>query len=323
VAPVRRAGSLRRTTTIEASWPSGPREPAIYLGRARDIRTPISGDGGTPELVSQAEATLLIDAQRTILSIVTDPVRAGTASLVGVKGGGRWRASVVEAIPEDHEAGSPLHLLLDDIAGASLVSAFAHTRWDAPMATVTDMPRPAGAPTMEGICAGFRPGSTSIAENGMPRMTHDTRPTGSPVRPDDPKGWHQLSDMPPRSLRRARRIDLWREVDGSISIDAWFQDSAGDPEHGRIAFHEYQLLATADPSGVVRTISAIPRVLPYSECVEAAVHVDHLVGLPLRSLRLATKTAIPVLDHCTHLSDAARALADVPSLLIELEVGLG
>ena len=39
-APVRRPGSVRRTSTIETTWPEGYGKPMLMQGRARDLLTP-------------------------------------------------------------------------------------------------------------------------------------------------------------------------------------------------------------------------------------------------------------------------------------------
>ena len=40
VAPLRRPGSVRRTTSVDSAWPDGAGEPWIMTGRARDIMAP-------------------------------------------------------------------------------------------------------------------------------------------------------------------------------------------------------------------------------------------------------------------------------------------
>jgi hypothetical protein len=112
-------------------------------------------------------------------------------------------------------------------------------------------------------------------------------------------------------MRRARRIDVW--LDGVINIDAFFQDSCTTPHHGRVAVHEYQIRATADvATGELLTVQADPRVLPFDACPGAAKNVDRMIGIPLRDFRQAVLDRLPGTLGCTHLSDALRALAEVP-----------
>ena len=73
-------------------------------------------------------------------------------------------------------------------------------------------------------------------------------------------------------MRRARRIDVWsRKSAGNLQIDAMFaRDSMWDPEGLECVLHEYQMLGWADADDILRTITAVPRVLPYVECPLAA-----------------------------------------------------
>ena len=43
-APLRRPGSIRRTTSIDSDWPDGLGQPWVMTGRARDLLTPLTGD---------------------------------------------------------------------------------------------------------------------------------------------------------------------------------------------------------------------------------------------------------------------------------------
>jgi hypothetical protein len=122
--------------------------------------------------------------------------------------------------------------------------------------------------------------------------------------------------------RRARRSDVW--IDGGvIAIDAGFQDSAGDPEHGRVAVHEYRISATADAqSGKLLTLAPDARILPFMECPSAAARASDLLGAPLRELRSIVLERLAKTNGCTHLNDALRALAEVPVLADELRAAL-
>ena len=148
----------------------------------------------------------------------------------------------------------------------------------------------------------------------VPKLVHD----------DDPHGWHELPELPPVSFRRARRVDVWRDpVDGTIMIDSGFQDSAGHPEHGRIAVHEYVLRATADPDSLtITSVDADPRILPFLSCPDAVGTASKVVGTPLAELRTTVLERLAKTNGCTHLNDALRALAEVPVLLDQLDTEL-
>jgi hypothetical protein len=180
-------------------------------------------------------------------------------------------------------------------------------------------------PDMEGVCIGVAPGASALVEIRSGARMHRTQVVPPLVNPDDPDGWHDLAELPPVSMRRARRIDVWRDpIDGTIVIDSAFQDSAGNPDHGRVAVHEYALRATADPETLVLTsIEPDARVLPFLTCPSAVQTAPAVLGTALRDLRTTVLERLAKTAGCTHLNDALRALAEVPVLLAELDTELG
>lgn len=315
-APVRRPGSVRRTSSIDATWPEGRRGSVVFDGRARDIRTP--AQGSPLEVLAQDRVRAVLSPDRTIREIRSEPPRANIERLIGARGGGKLRSALDDALPDEVAAGSPLSLLIDDFAGASLVLGWAWRRW--PSADPSSAPDPAliaaRVAKMEGICTGFAAGSTAVTDST------GTYQSFAPVEPlarvDDPAGWHDMPDAPGVTGRRARRIDLWREGD-LICIDAMFQDSAAMPEGGRVAVHEYSLQLEANAAtGLITRINAQPRVLPYQECPGAIANLDKILGLHLSSLRTAVIERLSGTLGCTHLNDALRSLAETPLLLTHL-----
>jgi hypothetical protein len=242
--------------------------------------------------------------RRVIAEIWSEPSRPELAALVGGRAGGGLRSLLATAVPAERAAGTPLHLLLDDLSGASLIADLAKTLWLPDGADAVQDPA-----TMVGVCTGFRPGSSALRPGGGPRP----RPVPPLRNPDDPAGWHELPDLAEPSTRRARRIDV--ALTGVLEIDAMFQDNATLPGGGRAAVHEYRVQATADPvTGRLLTLTAEPRVLPYPECPLATGNLDRLLGLSLTGLRTEVPRALPGVHGCTHLNDALRALTDVPAL---------
>jgi hypothetical protein len=176
--------------------------------------------------------------------------------------------------------------------------------------------RPAGRKT-EGVCAGFRPGSSALNADGTSSAQQSFADVCDLRRTDDPDGWHAFTDQADVGMRRARRIDVW--VDDLIRIDAAFQDSATNPQGGRTAVHEYRLTAAADPGSLkLLAVYAEPRVLPYPECPAAAANVTRMIGTPLPDLRERVLNDLRGTAGCTHLNDALRALAEVPALVQRL-----
>jgi hypothetical protein len=308
--PRLRPGSVRRTTSVDMTWSDDGELLQHLHGRARDLLVP--AEGGDPVVLDEATVDATADFGRVIRSISADPHRAGLEGLVGARGGSQLRGAIDEILPGERAAGTPLHLLLDDLAGCSLIAPFVWTRFMPDLLRERGGDAEAHRKRMEGVCFGFAPGSSSL-----------TRPPGSGdylqvvtslVHPDEPDGWHVFPDSPEMSMRRARRIDLWIEGD-ELRMDSSFQDSSGDPEYGRVAVHEYGLAATADlATETLQSVTADPRVLPFVECPHAVDNLGLVLGLPLRELRTRVPELLGKTMGCTHLNDALRALAEVPVL---------
>jgi hypothetical protein len=180
---------------------------------------------------------------------------------------------------------------------------------------------------MEGVCIGFRPGSSALDGDGSSRDAHNVRPVAALPDPSDRLGWHPLEDITEVSMRRARRIDVYVAEDAAaaagagdrgrpvLHVDSMFQDSSTVPGGGRVAVHEYGLTATVDPSAfTLISVTADPRVLPYRECPLATTNVHRLLGTPVSRLRDVVLEELKGTAGCTHLNDALRALAEVPVL---------
>lgn len=313
-SPVRRPGSVRRTSTIYVDWPDGRGGLARLRGRSRDLLTPV--DGGAP-LVLAEDAMEARAEHRLIRAIAADPPRAGLEALVGARAGGHLREAIDHALHGERVAGTPLYLLLDDMAGTTLIANWAWTQWRDPAAIEAQRAdRAERVPQMEGVCIGFRPGSGALDLT----REDDVGPTLVPPieRADDPAGWHDFPPLDGPNLRRARRIDVWRE-DGLVRIDATFQDSGETPEGPRSGLHEYRLVATADAAGLrLLSLEAIPQILPYAECPAAMVNLHILLDQPLADMRATVLRLLRKTAGCTHLNDALRALAEVPRLVAML-----
>ena len=319
-SPLRRPDSIRRTSSIDTDWPEGRGGLLRMVGRARDAGTPAAG--GAPIVCVEDEFRARLQWDRTIVEIEATPARAAIGKLVGSRGGGHLRKALDDVFPEERREATPLHLILDDISGASLVAGWAWSRWtdewQKSLAAAAGGQRPVRR-KMEGICSGFRPGSSALDADGSSSARQNCSPVQDLRNPDDPDGWHAFTIQEGVGMRRARRIDVW--VDDLIRIDAAFQDSATEPGGGRTAVHEYRLTASADPVSLeLLSVAADPRVLPYAECPGAAPNVVRLVGERLGAeLREKVLKDLPGTLGCTHLNDALRALAEVPALVRRLE----
>ncbi|MET0373631.1 MAG: DUF2889 domain-containing protein [Rhizorhabdus sp.] len=316
-SPLRRPGSVRRTSSIDAIWPDGRDGVTSLSADARDIFTPLVGRA--PQILAHDHADVLAD-HRVIRAVTSDPPRPQLADLAGARAGGYLRAALDAVLHEERVAGTPLYLLLDDMAGATLVAGWAWSRWMdnwMPQRPVEDVE--AHLRKMEGICIGFRPGSHALGLGGRPRPDQNVTRVAPLANPEDPDGWHRLVDRGGVNFRRARRIDVWRQ-DGLIQIDSTFQDSASAPDGGeRIAIHEYRLHATADADAkILLSAEATPGTLPYAECPAAPTNIKAVVGTRLDELRDTVLLTLRKTAGCTHLNDMMRSLAEVPRLAAAL-----
>jgi hypothetical protein len=317
--PPRQPGSVRRTSSILMTWPDGIFEGLQLAGRCRDLRTPLEG---TPEVLRQDDMLARASLDRTIQSVRSWPEEPRLEALRGAKAGGALRGALAEVVPDLRETGAPLYLLLDDLAGASLIAGFVWMMWRDDLPDLQYLRGQIPMRTMEGICAGFAPGSPSLNPDGtMSGITHQVQEVPPLADATDPWSWHDLTPQvakPPMAMRRARRVDVW-PADGQLQIDAMFRDSAWEPDGVEVAVHEYRLFASADPATLELTsITAEPRVLPFDSCPAAAGNVGRMAGVPLRDFRSHVLERLQRTDCCTHLNDALRSLAEVPVLAAAL-----
>ncbi len=303
-------------------WPDGFGTQLRLDGRARDLLTPLTGEA---RVLREDTVTAGVAVDRTIEEVATDPPRPAVTRLVGVTCGGGSRVVIDECVPDDREAGTPLYLLLDDVAAATLVAPFAWSQsaddWmeRAAERIAEAEARGDASPArrrMEGICAGFRPGSSALAPDGTVDLAkrHNVAHVPPLVAPDDPTGWHEVPAHPQIAMRRARRIDVWLD-DGEVVVDAMFRDSCWRPDGTEVAVHEYGVDARIElGTGLVVSVHAEPRVLPYPECPAAAPNASWIEGADARALRTEVLQRLRGVDCCTHLNDALRSLAEVPVL---------
>jgi Protein of unknown function (DUF2889) len=318
--PTRLPGSARRTSSIDMVWADGLGCPLHLVGRARDLLTTRSGE---PVVLETAEMHATIGDERRIASIETVPERPGIEGLVGTQGGSYLRSAIDEVLPGERAAATPLHLLLDDVAGTSLISAFVWTRQpEHREAMRRQPPRPTEFGVRKGrvICSGLRPGGTAqLAITGGSDPGHGLRRAGALVTDGDPWAWHEFPERPVVAMRRHRRIDVTVE-DGELVVDAFFRDSCWEPDGTEMALHEYTVAARVD--AVARTLTAVqatPHVLPFPECQWAPPHVELLLGRPVETFRTSVQTTLSEIQSCTHLNDMLRCLAEVPALASALD----
>jgi len=312
LTPVRRAGSVRRTSTLDSHWPTDFDRPLVMSGRARDILT--TAEGADYRVLAEDAVRIQANAAREIMGIEGNRLTAALEELVGTRGGGHLRKKLAEVMPDEVAAASPLHLLLDDFSGASLVAGWGANRGKGDVPFSTDEGRRERLAHMENICTGFQTGASSLAGHAQSTAEIDDLP-----RSDDPDGWHELFKPDGITMRRARRTDIWRDGD-RLRMDIAFQDSAYLPDSKtRVAIHEYQVDASADIATLtLHSVTAHPHVLPYRECPGAAANVGMMRGTSLAAMRLSVPATLSSVLGCTHLNDVLRSMADVPQLARKL-----
>lgn len=315
-APMRRSGSIRRTTSLDSDWPDGLGQPWVMTGRARDFLTTVAGD---PIELAAAECRILTSPIREIMEISATPDHPRLAEMIGVRAGGASRHALAETLGDVR--GSPLFQLLDDFAGASLVAGWNWSRWtddwQKQMAIRNQKAGTEKKHRMVNICTGFTEGASSLSADGsVDHADQSSAEVGELANPDDPAGWHNMPEQKGRPMaRRARRIDIWR-AEGVIKVDAGFQDSGPNPQGTRTAIHEYRVYAEIDEaSDRLLSLQALPLILPFRECPGASIKAARMVGDQVGEFRQAVLDTLVGTVGCTHLNDVLRAFADIPSLI--------
>ena len=291
---------------------------------------------GTTDVVGEAWLRATVSPQLGLLSITTSPDVPALQQLLGGSVGSGFRSRVNEVLSEAGtpgcEDGSLLYLLLDDLPGATLVSGYVLLRGghldDPPVDAdpVQPLPkRPGPEIGRKGdLCAGWAQDATMmvhIRSTGLIPV-----PVGPPApvleREGDPFSWHAMTDLPPLSIRRRRRLDLIApEAPGEgHRIDLHFRDSHVGEDGVETVLHEYTVTGAADTgSGRVVSVAARAQVLPWLECPGAVASAERLAGMELTELRPTIRNEFVGRSTCTHLNDSLRSLADIGALARELE----
>ena len=102
-APPRRPGSVRRTATLDFTWPDGLAGNTVLDGRARDLRT---ADDGAATVLARAALRMVTDPRRIIEEIGCSPELPGlrglprrSQELFAALHASRWKQLVLLALP--------------------------------------------------------------------------------------------------------------------------------------------------------------------------------------------------------------------------------
>ncbi len=330
--PERRPGSVRRTSNIDTARPHGLAGDLVVTARARDL---YSGPGGLASVVGAAELVAQTDgATRKLQSLSTLPPMAAAEQLAGAVVGPGFRARVADTGSDGPEVGSLLHLLLDDLPGAALVSGYAVQRAGGfeesgprrlPEAAASRA-RATMATMGDDRCAGWAHDATmmvTIRREGVVPVSQG--PPAPVLEPEgDPLAWHAMEPLGPHAMRRRRRLDVVAptEPDAPYRIDAHFRDSHVAEDGTECVLHEYTVSGTVDHRGErVVEVDARARVLPWMECPQAVASASRVAGMPLGELRGRVRRELVGVSTCTHLNDTLRSLDDVAVLVSILRDG--
>jgi hypothetical protein len=314
--PPRPGRSIRRTSHVDMEHlPSG----GVRLrGAARDLRTPGHGadpSGAPSDVLAAAEVTARLTGGHQLAELTTSPDDPRARVLVGLPVRAGFRAAVGRALPDEQAAASPLHLLLDDLPVAALISGYAllySGRVEAP-------PESLGA--QAGVCAGWRSdGTIMVALRTDRQLPVPLGPPANPLVPDDdPQAWHDLGPLAPGAMRRQRLVEVAAGDPANpadpLAVYAMFRDSHVDGDGEATVLHEYSLTAALDPDSlVVSWCEARPQVLPWPECPDAAASARRLAGHHVGELRDLVRGEFRGTTTCTHLNDLLRSLGSLAAL---------
>jgi hypothetical protein len=132
-------------------------------------------------------------------------------------------------------------------------------------------------------------------------------------REDDPTGCHAIPRLGEGTMRRRRLLEVSRAQ--HLHVFATFRDTHVGPDGVESVLHEYSLTARVDEStGTLHDCVAVPRVLPWNECPDAAASAPRLDGRPLDTIRDLVRRELRGVGTCTHLNDLLRSLGDLSAL---------
>jgi hypothetical protein len=271
-------------------------------GGVRDVITDRLGRG---RIVGTATLDCVVDADRTVASISSEPAEPRLSTRIGRVAHRGWRAAAREVVGAD----IPLSSLLDDVPIAQLLSSYGSLR-DGSLEVAQVRPMML---RMRNMCAGW-------AEDATPMRTMDAGfpiplpgvVAVEPAAETDPLAAEPRSPQAPGEVRRVRRLDVVPGRD--VVVHADFRDSWCDRAGSVGVLHEYVVTATLTQDGVVAAVEADPRVLPYTECTLAASSPQRLVGRRIQDVADEVRSGAGRAT-CSHLDDLLRTLVAVPALL--------
>lgn len=307
VTPARRRGSVRRTLSVDMERPDGLDGVIVLRGLGRDL---VTGTDGEEETVATASLDVVIEPDGIIREARS--AERELAEFVGKPSGTGFRALLDDASAADLQAGSLLYQLLDDVPVTAMITGYMDARSGEPRKPR----RHAGAPAFLNVCAGWIEGGashrrTSSGTMGMKVMGPEATPLTDGT---DPLAWHEQATLTVGSMRRRRRVDVWR-ADGLLHADSVLRDVFIEPGDIETLVHEYALSTDIDVETMTVIRSAARHgALPAFDCPAATPSAERIAGLSLVALRETVRRQFRGPTTCTHLNDSLRTLADIGAL---------
>jgi hypothetical protein len=324
--PTLSPGSVRRTSNIDTTRPTGADPIRSIEARARDITV---GAHGEAEVLGSVVLQARVDPTTYELQVITsEPADPRMDELVGASVGPGFRRRLAEVLASPADHNSLAHQLLDDLTGAQLVAGYDVVHRDI---TTDDPDRephrvdPLLITSRFDFCAGW------ANDGSMVEAIHATGRIPVPMGPPAPPlgrvkrsasavqldaGWHDMAPLSDGAMRRRRRLDVQSAEDGMHPFEAHFRDSHVSDDGEETIVHEYLVHGLVDAG--TRTIVAVDseaRVLPWRECPNALASSAQIVGWPLDELRRRVHRELTGVSSCTHRNDTLRSLSDLDVLL--------
>jgi hypothetical protein len=324
--PERRPGSVRRTSHLDViTLPDGSLDITGEAHETRDVR----GDVAT----CRAE----VGSNRKLVALEM----GGVGAVSGVGGvGGVDKVDGIDGLGSGDSGMEDLSGLLGRVVGRGFraavdeISPPGSLRWS----LLTDLPllallsgygtlysgqlnSPITSQFIEGlpvdICAGWaKPGFMMVHI----RDHHEVPTPDGPEVPLDTGGWHETPMLVAGVLRRQRLIERTGD-----EIWAMFRDSYARADASVSVLHEYTVSATVERIKTVDHVEeeriescvAIPRVLPWAECPQAAASAGRLVGQRVVDVGRQVREDFAGTSTSTHLNDLLSSLAQADALRLD------
>jgi hypothetical protein len=307
--------SMRRTWNVDITFPDGLDGSVVADVRGRDLRTDADG---TTNVDDQLAVVADIDPLTgTIVAVETTRSSTPLDALHGVSLRGGYRRRLAELFPDDFERRSLCYGPLEDLAGALLVSGYAHLLEGIipPTREFAD----AAVAAQSDVCIGWAADGAFIrTTQAQGHIPVPIGPTAPDIGDDERHGWHALAPLTHPTVRRRRRIDVFDVRPGELlRAQEHLRDSYA-ARYREIVMHEYLVDAVFDGDRRLSRLSVEPRVLPWQECPGAVAGAQQLVGTDLDDLVARVRTELVGPAGCTHLNSTLRTLADVGALAASL-----